>query len=110
MALQSRTERIVVDPCFIHRHTNAFLVDCEQLRHSSCIELYHAQMCMQNIDDMLIEMDSILAISRAFTFESFKTIARILSINSGAVISFGRPGLYVVSVLARPQRSLVNHF
>ena len=63
---------IVVEPCFIRRHkstqklfrigvnicqiffwsghTNLFLVDCEQSRHPPCIELSHAQMCMQNID------------------------------------------------------------
>ena len=55
---------IMMDPCSIHRHkstqqlfrieveigqislqsghTNAFLVDCEQSRHPSCIELSHA--------------------------------------------------------------------
>ena len=63
---------IVLDACFIHRHkstinlfriafkigqillrsglTNAFLVDWEQSRHSSCTELSQAQICMQNID------------------------------------------------------------
>ena len=68
-------QSMVVDPCFIHRHkskqelfriaveigqiflqsgyTNAFLVDCEQLQHPSCTELFHAQMCMQNIDHTL---------------------------------------------------------
>ena len=67
--------RIVVDPCFTYRHrstqklfriaviigqillrsshTNAFLVDCEESRHSSSTELSHAQMCMQNIDHTL---------------------------------------------------------
>ena len=34
-------------------HTNAFLVDYEQLRHPSCTELSHAQMYMQNIDHTL---------------------------------------------------------
>ena len=62
---------IMEDPCFIHRHkstqklfqivvkigqillrscnTNVILIDCEESRHPSCIELSHPQMCMQNI-------------------------------------------------------------
>ena len=33
--------------------TNVLLLDCKQSRHSSCTELSHAQMCMQNIDHTL---------------------------------------------------------
>ena len=35
-------------------HTNVFLVYYDQSRHSSCTELSHAQMCMQNIAHTLI--------------------------------------------------------
>ena len=77
---------------------------------SSIIELYHAQICMQNIDHTHIKMDTISAISRTLTFGSFKTISWILFIISAVVISVGRPGLGVVLVLTRPQRNLVNHF
>ena len=104
---------IVVDPCCIHRHkstkklfriavkigqillpsghTNAFLVECEQLWHPSCTELSHAQMCMQNIDHTLSwdGYDLSYNISRTFTFRSFKTIWWILLTISGVVISFG---------------------
>ena len=48
-----------------------------------------------------VEMDTISAISRTFTFGSFKTISWILLIISGVVILFGRNGLGMVSVLVR---------
>ena len=57
-----------------------------------------------------IEMDTISAISRTFTFGSFKTISWILLIISGAVITFGRSGLGMVSVLVGPQQNSVNYF
>ena len=58
-----------------------------------------------------VEMDTILAISRTFTFGSFKTISWILLIISGVVILFGRPWLGIVFVLVRSQQnSAVNYF
>ena len=65
---------------------------------------------MQNIvlTTPSVEMDTILAMSRTFTFESFQSISWISLINSGIVISFGQLGLRMVSVLIRPQRNLLR--
>ena len=49
-----------------------------------------------------LEMDTLSAILRTFIFGSFETISWILLIISGVVISFGRPGLGIVSVLVQP--------
>ena len=68
------------------------------------------EICMQNIDYTLVYINTISAISRTFTFGPFKTISEILLMNSNEVISFGRPGLSMISVLGRAQRNSVNHF
>ena len=104
-----------MDPCFIHRqkwtqklflitvklgqillrsgHTNAFWsIVNNRGTHLAQSFLMHKCVC-KILTTRPVEMDTISAISRTFTFGSFKTISRILLIISGVVISFGRPGL-----------------
>ena len=69
------------------RHTNAFLVDCQESRHPSCTELSHAQICLQHIDYALSCDGYDLSYLTHFHFRV--TIPWILLIISGVVISFG---------------------
>ena len=89
----------VVDPCFIHHH--------ELISKLFCLAVKIGQILLRS-GYTNVTMDTIWVIARTFTFGSFKTISWILLIISGVVISFGRPGLGMDSVLERLQRNTIG--
>ena len=94
----------LIDPIIQH---NMSMVS-ERGTHFLQSFLMHKCVC-KILTTCSVEMDMILTISWTFTFGLFKTISWILLIISGVVISFGRPGLGMISLLVRPQRNSENH-
>ena len=85
-----RFRNIVANPCFIRRHK----LTQKLFRIAQSFFMYKC-VC-KILTTRSVEMDTISAISRTFTFGSFKTISCILLIFFRVVAFFGRPGLGMV--------------